>query len=188
MEAALEHRPEPAAPYVPRAVGSGEPLGRDRLLAAPLRSLPRPAILDAPITTLRSAGPKLAAAAEEMGIATLGDLLRHLPRGYRDRAEPVRLADLRLGEEATVEVEVIRTKVRPTRRRRLTILEADIRDASGQAKGVWFNRAWLADRLQPGTRLLLHGKLEKRGINVSEHEFLDSAPDAGLHTTGIVPV
>jgi ATP-dependent DNA helicase RecG len=187
MEAALEHEHESAAVYVPRALGSGEPLGRERLLDAPLKTLPRPSILDAPITKLRGAGPKLAAAAEEMGIASLGDLLRHLPHGYRDRAEPVRLAELRLGEEATVEVEVIRAKVRPTRRRRLTILEADVRDQSGQAKAVWFNRGWLADRLQPGTRLLIHGKFEKRGLNVAEHEFLDSS-EAGLHTTGIVPV
>ncbi len=188
MEAAPEHQREPAAVYVPRALGSGEPLDRKRLLQAPLKTLPRPSILDAPITKLRGAGPKLSAAAEEMGIASIGDLLRHLPHGYRDRAEPVRLAELRLGEEATVEIEVIRAKVRPTRRRRLTILEADVRDASGQAKAVWFNRAWLADRLVEGTRLLLHGKFEKRGLNVSEHEFLDAAPEAGLHTTGIVPV
>jgi ATP-dependent DNA helicase RecG len=188
MEAALEHGAEPATVFVPRAPGGGEPLAREDLIAAPLKTLPRPSILDALITELRGAGPKLAAAAEEMGIASIGDLLRHLPHTYRDRAEPVRLADLRLGEEATVEVEVIRAKVRPTRRRRLTILEADVRDASGQAKAVWFNRAWLADRLQPGTKLLLHGKFEKRGLNVSEHEFLDSGGDAGLHTTGIVPV
>jgi ATP-dependent DNA helicase RecG len=187
MEAALEHQPEPAAVYVPRALGSGEPLDRERLLAAPLKTLPRPAILDAPITKLRGAGPKLAEAAAEMGISSLGDLLRHLPHGYRDRAEPVGLAELKLGEEATVKVEVGRARVRPTRRRRLTILEADVRDATGQAKAVWFNRAWLADRLQPGTRLFLHGKLEKRGFNVAEHEFLDST-EAGLHTTGIVPV
>ena len=156
-------------------------------MTAALKTLPRPSILDAPITKLRGAGPKLSAAAAAMGIASIGDLLRHLPHGYRDRAEPVRLADLRLGEEATVEVEVIRAKVRPTRRRRLTILEADVRDPSDRAKAVWFNRAWLADRLQPGTTLLLHGKLEKRGFNVAEHEFLDSS-EAGLHTTGIVPV
>ena len=41
------------------------------------------------------------------------------------------------------------------------------------------------------TRRLLRGKLEKRGFNVSEHEFLDAtatgAP-AGLHTTGVVAV
>ena len=188
MEAALEHGPGPRAAHLPRALGTGEALEREELRRAPLKTLPRPSILDAPITRLRGAGPKLSAAAEEMGIASLGDLLRHLPHGYRDRADPVRLADLRLGEEATVEVEVIRANLRPTRRRRLTILEADLRDASGQAKAVWFNRAWLVDRLQPGTRLLLHGKLEKRGFNVAEHEFADSAPEAGLHTTGIVPV
>ena len=188
MEAALDRGPDAAAEYVPRALGSGDPLEPQRLLAAPLKTMPRPAILDASIRKLRGAGPKLSAAAAEMGIATLGDLLRHLPHGYRNRAQPVGLADLRLGEEATVEVEVIRAKVRPTRRRRLTILEADVRDATGQAKAVWFNRAWLADRLQTGTRLLLRGKFEKRGLNVSEHEFLDPGEDAGLHTTGIVPV
>src|SRR5829696_6638013 len=188
MKAALQEAPQPAAVYAPRALGSGEPLTRERLLAAPLQTLPRPAVLDAPITKLRGAGPKLAAAAAEIGIASLGDLLRHLPHGYRDRAEPIGLADLKLGEQATVEVEVVRARVRPTRRRRLTILEADVFDATGTAKAVWFNRAWLADRLAAGTRLLLHGKLEKRGFTVAEHEFLDSGEDAGLHTTGIVPI
>ena len=190
MEAALEHEHESAAFYVPRGLGSGERLDREQLLDAPLKTLPRPSILDAPITKLRGAGPKLSAAAEEMGIASLGDLLRHLPHGYRDRARPVSLADLRLGEEATVEVEVASAKLRPTRRRRLTILEAQISDGSAKTKAVWFNRAWLADRLVPGARLLLRGKLEKRGFNVAEHEFLDgeTTTPAGLHTTGIVPV
>jgi ATP-dependent DNA helicase RecG len=187
MEAALEPAADAADAYVPRGIGTGEALGREQQLRAPLKTLPRPAVLDLPITTLRGAGPKLAAAAAEMGIGGLGDLLRHLPHGYRDRAEPVGLAELRLGEEGTVEVEVVSARVRPTRRRRLTILEAEIRDATGRAKAVWFNRAWLADRLRPGTRLLLHGKLEKRGLAVSEHEFVD-ASGAGLHTTGIVPV
>src|SRR4051812_20018972 len=172
MEAALERDSQPAAVYLPRAIGSGEPLGHERLITAALKTLPRPSILDAPVTKLRGAGPKLSAAAEEMGIASLGDLLRHLPHGYRDRADPVRLADLRLGEEATVEVEVGSAKLRPTRRRRLTILEAEVSDPSGKAKAVWFNRTWLADRLVPGARLLLRGKLEKRGFNVAEHEFL----------------
>jgi ATP-dependent DNA helicase RecG len=191
MKAALQPDPAPVDPYLPRGIGGGEPLSRERLLAAPLRSLPLPAVLGAPVTKLRGAGPKLSAAAAEIGIGSLGDLLRHLPHSYRDRADPVGLGNLKLGEEATVEVEVKSSKLRPTRRRRLTILEAEIADETGGAKAVWFNRAWLADRLQPGTRLLLRGKLEKRGFTVAEHELLDStgsnAP-AGLHTVGIVPV
>jgi ATP-dependent DNA helicase RecG len=191
MEAALERDSAPAEIYVSRSIGTGETLGRELLLRAPLRTMPRPAILSAPLTKLRGAGPKLSAAAAEGGIADLGDLLRHLPHSYRDRADPVGLAELRLGEEATVEVEVESATLRPTRRRRLTVLEAKVSDASGAAKAVWFNRAWLADRLRPGTRLLLRGKLEKRGFTVAEHELLDSAHangPAGLHTTGIVPV
>jgi len=191
VEAALERGPGSSAAYVPREFATGKVLTPEQLLQAPLKTLPRPSILDAPITKLKGAGPKLAAAANEMGISSLGDLLRHVPHSYRDRANPVRLGDLRLGEEATVEVEVAAAKLRPTRRRRLTILEADVFDESGKAKAIWFNRAWLADRLVPGSRLLVRGKLEKRGFNVSEHEFLDangSSAPAGLHTTGIVPV
>jgi ATP-dependent DNA helicase RecG len=190
MEAALKPDPAPLEPYLPRAIGGGEPLDRGRLLAAPLRSAPKPAILEAPVTKLRGAGPKLTAAAAEIGIGSLGDLLRHLPHSYRDRADPVGIGELKLGEEATIEVEVRGSKLRPTRRRRLTILEAEIVDETGGAKAVWFNRAWLADRLQPGTRLLLRGKLEKRGFTVAEHELLDSTSSApaGLHTLGIVPV
>src|SRR3954470_4192771 len=191
MEAALDRGPEGDAVYVPRAFATGEALEPSDLREAPLKAMPRPSILDAPITKLKGAGPKLADAAAEMGISNLGDLLRHLPHSYRDRANPVGLGDLRLGEEATVEVKVTGAKLRPTRRRRLTLLEADVCDSSGKAKAIWFNRAWLADRLQPGTRLLLRGKLEKRGFNVNEHELLysdGSLAPAGLHTTGVVPV
>ena len=192
MEAATERDPGRTTAHEPRRFPTGEPLERAEMLAAPLKSLPRPSILSAPITKLRGAGPKLASAASEIEISDLGDLLRHIPHSYRDRADPVGLADLKLGEEATVEVQVAGSpKVHPTRRRRLTILEAEVGDATGRVKAVWFNRAWLAERLTPGTALLLRGKLEKRGFTVAEHELLDSSHSrgpAGLHTTGIVPV
>src|SRR5205085_6654065 len=149
--------------------------------------------LDARISTLRGAGPKLSAAAAEMGIETVGDLLLWVPHSYPERSEPRRLADLRIGEEATVEVAVRSARVRPTRRRGLVIVEAIVADESGPAKAVWFNQAWLGERLTAGTRLLLFGKLDRSGLRVEAHEFLDSgggaagAP-AGLHTTGVVPV
>src|SRR5512132_3011517 len=132
MEAALERDPVPI--YSPRALATGELLESEELLDAPLKTTPLPSVLDAPITKLKGAGPKLATAASDMGISSLGDLLRHVPHSYRDRANPVGLGDLRLGEEATVEVEVAGAKLRPTRRRRLTILEADVFDSSGKVK------------------------------------------------------
>jgi ATP-dependent DNA helicase RecG len=176
-----------AAP--PRALGSGDAQGRDDLRRAELRSRPRPSRLEASLETLKGAGPKLAAAAGEIGIETLADLLWHVPHGHRDRADVREVADLRIGEEATVRVTVRSARVRPTRRRNLRLVEASVADSSGPMKAIWFNQAYLAERLRSGTSLLLNGKLDRSGFRVRTHEFVSgSGAPTGLHTTGIVPV
>jgi ATP-dependent DNA helicase RecG len=205
--AVIEAGAEPADGIPPPGFGSGRPQSRDELLAAPVR-WPQPSRLATPLQALAGIGPKLSAAAEEAGIESLGELLLRVPHDYRDRADRRPLADLRIGEEATVQVEVRSAKLRPTRRRGLTIVEAKVADESGPATATWFNQAWLAEKLTPGTRLLLSGQLDRRGFRVSEHEFLDSGesdasdsaerpyrdaapgrrPPPGLHTTGLVPV
>ncbi len=176
-------------PAPPTAFATGSAQDRDELRAADLRSAPRPSLLTASVQTLKGAGPKLAAAAADMDLGSVGDILLHIPHSYRDRAEPRKLAELRIGEEATVEVDVRSARVRPTRRRGLVIVEAAVADDSGPAKAVWFNQAWLVDRLTEGTRLLLFGKLDRSGFRVEAHEVLGAGgPATGIHTTGIVPV
>ncbi len=172
----------------PRSLGAGGAQERARLLAAPLRGLPRPSRLQAPLRSLSGVGPRLAEAAAELGIETLGDLLLHVPHGYRDRADVRLLGELRTGEEATVRVEVRSARIRPTRRRNLRIVEATVADESGPAKAVWFNQDWLAERLGPGTQMLLHGKLDRQGLRVSAHEIIGADGSTGIHTTGLVPV
>lgn len=189
-------QPTPGSSDPPRALGSADSQGRERLGATELRSVPRPSGLAAPISSLRGAGPKLAAAAAEIGLETVGDLLWHAPHSYRDRARVREAAELRIGEEATVLVEVRSARVRPTRRRNLRILEVSVADASGPLKAVWFNQQWLAERLRPGAHVLLSGKLERSGFRVDAHEIVrePAAPapqpgsGVGIHTTGLVPV
>src|ERR687892_2651286 len=186
--------PGVAVPNPPREFATGEEQDRERLRAAPLRTRPRPSRLGAGIATLRGAGPRLAEAASELGVDSLGDLLWHVPHGYRDRTTLSEIAELRLGQEATVIGEVRSARLRPTRRRSLTICEATVADDSGPTKAVWFNQPWLADQLEQGTRVLLHGKLDGAGFKVDAHEAVRSGPGngrdspSGLHTTGIVPV
>ena len=176
----------------PRAFGSGAPQDREALLAAPT-SAPRPRLLLAPITALEGVGPAAARNAAKLGIETVGDLLGHLPFDHRDYEGTRTVAELAIGEEATVSVRVRSCRVRPTRRRRLTILEAQVFDATGPLKAVWFNQAYLADQLTEGTRVLLRGRLEGgRGgptFRVAEHEVQRGAEEGlGRHTTGLVPV
>jgi ATP-dependent DNA helicase RecG len=190
-----------AEPAAPPAFATKERQDRERLRSAALRSAPRPSVLEASLTTLRGAGPRLADAAAELGIETLGEMLLHVPHSYRDRSEPRRLSELAIGEQATVEVEVRSVRLRRTRRRGLVIVEATVADESGPAKAVWFNQAWLVERMRAGTRLLAYGKLDRSGFRVEAHEFLPAgngtaqgaaaagpAGPPGLHTIGIVPV
>ncbi len=171
---------------IPRAIGTGEEQDHDSLRRVALRGLPRPSRLRDPISDLKGAGPKLTAAAEAIGIGTIGDLLWHVPRGHTDHAGVRQVADLALDEQATVRVTVRSARVRPTRRRNLRLVEASVADESGPMKAVWFNQAYLADRLRPGTSLLLNGKLGRSGFTVAAHEFVGSG-GGGLHTLGIVP-
>jgi len=98
------------------------------------------------------------------------------------------IAALGMGEKATIAAVVRSIKVRPTRNRRVKIVEAKVADESGPIVAVWFNQPWLATQLPEGTRVLLHGEVRRRNqFTVAEHEIADDAADA-IHTVGFVPV
>src|SRR4051812_2649697 len=166
------------------AFGSAEPLTRDEIDRAPLRSLPRPSRL---AHELDVKPKRAAAAAERLGLTTIGDLIEYFPRDHTDRREATQIAVLQPGEDATVVAEVRRISSRRSRGR-LTVQTATVIDESGPLNAVWFNQPWLVDRLPAGTRVVLHGRYNgpSRGLAVKD---LEVAPDAtSAHSTGVVPV
>ena len=159
-------------------------LTADQIRSAPIRSYPRPEPLRESLELPGAAGKALVS----LGIETYGDLVEHLPHSHRDRRDVRTVADLALGEEATVAVVIRSVSVRPMRDRRRKRVEARAADESGPLVAVWFNQPWIARQLGEGTQVLLHGRLRKRGeFWVSEHEPLASG-DAPVHTVGLVPV
>ncbi|HEX5470156.1 MAG TPA: ATP-dependent DNA helicase RecG [Gaiellaceae bacterium] len=150
------------------------------------QGVPRPRRTDAlerPVTSLPGVGPKVAERLSALGIETLADLLEYIPRAYLAWDEAASFADLAVGQEATVRCELVRIRVRPTRRRNLKIVEGIVLDGRGvEEKAVWFNQAHLA-KLAPGTELLLHGTRDLSGFKVARHEV----GGTGVHTLGLVP-
>jgi ATP-dependent DNA helicase RecG len=137
---------------------------RTELRTAPLR-WPRPARLSEP---LRAPTPKSARGLAALGLHTVGDLLEHLPR---DSREARTVAELRAGEQATVAVEVRSIAARAVRRRGMRpLVEAQVCDATGAMRAVFFNQPWLVEKYPPGTRLVLHGKAGEAGrFGVAHH-------------------
>jgi ATP-dependent DNA helicase RecG len=165
-----------------RSFAGASELSESQLRDAPLH-WPRPSALDVSIQALEGVGPKLAEAAAQAGVATVGDLLMRFPHGHRDR-QIIPVAGLEPGQRATVAVEVLGSPPRPFRRRGLTILGVKVGDDSGTIRATWFNQPWVAQKLTPGTGLLLTGSLDKRGFRVSEYELMAAGPRVLSRTEG----
>ncbi len=158
---------------VARAFAGATELTRAQLLDAPVH-WPRPSALDISLETLEGVGPKLAEAAAEAGIGTVGDLLLRFPHSHRDRTI-VPVAGLEPKKQATVLVEVLGSPSN-FRRRGLSILSVKVGDESGSVRATWFNQPWVAQKLTPGGSLLLTGSRDKRGFRVSEYEVMADGP------------
>ncbi len=164
--------------------GTGEELTRRAALAADLRSLPRPSVLEQAL----EAPPKVAKGLAALGIATHRELIEHLPHSHRDRRNTRTIASVGVGEEATVAVTVRSVSVKPMRDRRRKRAEARVFDETGPMLAVWFNQPWVARQLSEGAHALLHGKLRRRNeFWVTEHELVGQE-QAPVHTVGLVPV
>jgi ATP-dependent DNA helicase RecG len=105
------------------------------------------------------------------------DLFEHRPRGYQQAVGETPISELFGEDEAVIAGEVRRVSIRPTRRR-LTVLKAAVRDDTGEISAVWFNQPWLADKLQPGTRLRLRGQLRRNEFHVRSYDLNGAAATA----------
>ena len=135
-----------------------------------------PLPLSTQVTVLRGLGPARAAALQDAGIHTLGDLLMQLPYRYVDRGSIVKLGDLELRsfnpdledrEIITVLGKIHDVRQSLTRIQRMALTEVLLNDGTGMLKLVFFNQPYLGRSLKIGDRLLAFGPLSQ-GRNGSE--------------------
>lgn len=146
---------------------------------------------DRPVQYLPGIGPRRAEALERIGVRTVGDLLLHLPRGYEDRRTVWPIAEAPAGF-AAVEGVVVKTEFRPIRRN-LSVFRALLRDASGDVQCVWYNRAYVKEKVVPGVRLAVWGDLERdlggpAVLNVREWAEADRRADVVGRIFAVYPL
>jgi ATP-dependent DNA helicase RecG len=157
--------------------------------------------LNNPVKYLRGVGPHRAAALEERGIATVGDLLGYLPFRYEDRIRFTKIAEIIPGQVQTILVEVTQGGGSTVRFRggRGPVFHVMVRDASGSLHARFFHGAYLEGRLKEGQRLVLHGKAEFDPYRPGRMEMVnpqieilsgsgDGAPADSTEVGRIVPI
>src|SRR5215471_21460597 len=80
---------------------------------SPQRRSPMALSLDTPVSSLAGIGPKRAQALAERGIASVADVIAHLPARYQDWRERTAVDDLKPGVVAVLEGELGKISERP---------------------------------------------------------------------------
>lgn len=129
-------------------------------------------LLDAvPLNSLSGVGASQAGKLAKLGLATVQDLLLHLPLRYEDRTQLYAINDLLPDIYATVEGEVLHSDITFGRRRMLT---CQIGDGTGILTLRFFNfNAGMKNSLAPGRRVTAYGEIKRgqRGAEIIHPEY-----------------
>lgn len=129
-------------------------------------------LLDAvPLNSLSGVGASQAGKLAKLGLATVQDLLLHLPLRYEDRTQLYAINDLLPDIYATVEGEVLHSDITFGRRRMLT---CQISDGTGILTLRFFNfNAGMKNSLAPGRRVTAYGEIKRgqRGAEIIHPEY-----------------
>jgi ATP-dependent DNA helicase RecG len=142
------------------------------------------------LTRLKGVGSSLEERLALIEIENVLDLLQHYPRRYVDRTKKAEIAELEVGEEATVFAEVKTIRGRRTRQGR-ALVEAVVDDGSSLLNITFFNQGWREKQLPVGTEAAFFGKLDVyRGKRQMTNPIVDVVGRAGSDdkTGVIVPV
>jgi ATP-dependent DNA helicase RecG len=147
---------------------------------------------------VKGVGPARAAFLQARGLETVEQLLQYAPFRYEDRSNLKTIKMLAPGEMATVIAEVRSTKASNFRKKALGMFEAEFSDSSRAVLLCkWFHGSYLADKVAPGMRFALFGKVEfdnYRGDLQMMHPEMeplsedDEDGEGTLHVGRVVPI
>jgi ATP-dependent DNA helicase RecG len=147
-----------------------------------------------PVEALAGVGPRRATALREAGVATVVDLLLHLPQRYEDRRETSALeqiaelagtADL-AAPLVTVRAGLESLRIRRGRRRGMAIAEAVLSDGKTRLRATWFNRPYLDRQVRVGTWYRFSGRLRRR--RDEDVELLNASIEADGTAGAVTPI
>jgi ATP-dependent DNA helicase RecG len=146
-----------------------------------------------PVTELPGVGPRIEAALKDLGVASLADMVSHYPSRHEDLSNVKRISELRVGEKATVVGRVVSTRpVGKPVRGRAPGFSVQLYDGTGYLPATVWGRSWLLNQLQPDTRVVASGEVQRRyGIQLvarSLEVIDDPDDDPGPHAGRFVPV
>ncbi len=116
--------------------------------------------LESQVRFLRGVGEQRMKRYEKLGVVTVEDLLRHIPRSYVDLRTPCSILEAPLGERAAVRAVVARKTGEKRIRKGLSVSKVTAVDEAATLTLTFFNGKYTADALKEGQEYIFWGKVE----------------------------
>lgn len=142
-----------------------------------------------PIGFLKGVTPAVRKAFAVLGIHTVEDALRTVPRRYEDYSRVIPIGDAQHGVTCTIRGSIHAIK-KGARGRHRQWLQLVIRDESGSVGVVLFNQPWLKDAFKQGDEVFVSGTIEVRppyGRQMT-HAIVEKVDPAAPRAGQILPV
>lgn len=143
------------------------------------------------LASLPGLGGKRLALLNKLKIQSVEDLLLHRPRRFEDRRHCAVIGDAQDKVPAVFQVTVQSVKLKRIRHRRLSLLEVQVSDDSGDLTCRWWNQTYLAKSFREGMELLVFGKPatgKQWTIDQPEIEIIEDTGGQEIHLNRIVPI
>ena len=115
--------------------------------------------LSDPVTVLKGVGETKASLLERLGIHTLEDLIRFVPRQYEDRTQFSPISGLIPGTPRCFTAMVVSQPRTSYIRKGLNTTRCTVADQSAKLHLTWFNQPWISNNLQVGETYCFYGTL-----------------------------
>ena len=137
-----------------------------------------------PVSRLKGIGPKTAASLAQLGIETVGDLLRHYPARYDSYAAPVPIREAEEGKTVVVAGTLV-TAPQARGFGRSAAVTAVLGDDTGRVSAVWFHQPYLKNTLRRGDRWVMRGRLVRSrfGLSLEQPQLFHPEEYAGRENT-----
>lgn len=141
------------------------------------------------IRYLKGIGEKRAELFNKLGVFSVGDLLRYIPRGYEDRTDVRDICDAEEGESICIRASLA-GGIRSFRARTGSrVIQTRVSDGTGIMSLTWFNAPYVDKALRSDESFTFFGRVNRRGTMFEMiNPLIEAEAASGTKTGKIVPI
>lgn len=118
-------------------------------------------ISDDSVRFVKGVGEKRAELFKQLGVESVGALLRHYPRGYIDRSHPLKLREAPFDRPCCIKAKVISEVREIYVRQKMVLYKFIANDGDENVEITLFNQKWAAEKLEFGKEFLFYGTVDR---------------------------